>query len=185
MPNTQLLILLSFFPAIVGLAMQFLHVQTPAERLLALALLLFCPELSRMAWIDLEMLSAVSEQQEDSRLVQLYKIVFSTIVLELLGFYVALSSLVWGARVVLFSQLWFNLLAKIQLYPQKTTSIVAFGIAERLPVLIANTVGVTLLAFWSMAEIRVWLALGVMFLVVIFLLIKYVVLPTVSADVDA
>ena len=165
----RLFIFVLFFPAGLGLAFQCLHLQTNAERLLALALLIFCPELAHMVWVDFKNIQAVSQVSEDSRLSLFYKIVFSTFVLELLGFYTSFVSLHWGGIIIIASQLWFNLLAKVQLWPCKTPAVEAFGIAERWPVLAANGLGVVVLLFWPVAEVRLWLSLTLLFLVLGFL----------------
>lgn len=128
-----------------------------------------------MAWVDLENIARVKAQQEDSHLNRFYTVVVGTIVLELLGFYSALLSLQWGGLIIIFSQLEFNLLAGIQLWPQETPAVVEFGISKRWPVLIANTVGMALLGFWFISHIRIWLAGGLLLLIIIFLLLKYVV----------
>lgn len=128
-----------------------------------------------MAWVDLENIARVKAQQEDSHLNRFYTVVVGTIVLELLGFYSALLSLQWGGLIIIFSQLEFNLLAGIQLWPQETPAVVEFGISKRWPVLIANTVGMALLGFWFISDIRIWLAGGLLLLIIIFLLLKYVV----------
>ncbi|MGC1219637.1 MAG: hypothetical protein WA783_18120 [Phormidesmis sp.] len=175
MRNLRLFVSLLFFPAGIGLSIHLLQLQLLSDRLLAMALLLFCPELARMAWVDLENIARVKAQQEDSHLNRFYTVVVGTIVLELLGFYSALLSLQWGGLIIIFSQLEFNLLAGIQLWPQETPAVVEFGISKRWPVLIANTVGMALLGFWFISHIRIWLAGGLLLLIIIFLLLKYVV----------
>jgi len=159
-----------------------------SAQLLALALLLFCFELARMAKVDLDNVVAVATQLpaqrlEDSQLSVFYKIVVSTIVLESLGFYLATVSLPLGGLVVIFSQVWFNLLAKVQLFPHEAQSIISFGLLERLPVLLANAAGLVLLALWPMREIRLWLSTGLLILIVLFLLIKYV-LPILFGEAE-
>lgn len=182
--NLRLFIFLLFLPAGLGLAVEFLTVQTNAERLLLLALLLFCPELAYMAWVDFTNIQAAAQVSEDSRLSLFYKIVFSTFVLELLGFYGALVSLQWGGIIVIFSQLWFNLLAKIQLSPGEAIAIEPFGIAQRLPVLIANGLAIVLFLLWPIASVRLWLALILLLLIMGFLLLKYAVLKVLAKQVD-
>ncbi len=179
MSNSRLLVPLLFFPAGIGLLVQLFESHSLAEYVLAVALLLFYPELVRMAWIDLEDIAVVRARQEDSRLSRFHKVVASTIVLELLGAYSALLSLQWGGLIVISSQLWFNLLADIQLWPQETYAITEFGVRERWPVLIANAIGIALLGLWFISNIRLWLAGGLLLLMIIFLLLKYIV-PSLS-----
>ncbi len=183
---------LLFVPAGMGLVWQIVYHETIAHQLLALALALFCPELARMAKVDLDNIAATMQQVADTRLSRFLSVVVSTIVLELLGLYIALVSLPMGALVIVGSQLWFNLLAKLQLQPKQTPAVVTFGISRRIPVLAANMVGLLLLSLWFVpvlapglalggaTQVRRWLGGGVLALVVLFLLIKYVILGVMS-----
>lgn len=196
MPNS--LVSLLFLPAGVGFLVQVFTAGTLPESLIALALGLFCPELARMAFVDLDNIDAIAEQHlsqeasqstaepsaagsavespiEDTRLRHFLRIVISTIVLELIGFYVALVSLPLGAGIVIFSQLWFNLLAGIQLWPGQTPAITSFGIAERGAVLSANMLGLVFLSCWPISSLQVLLSSGLLILIVLFLVIKYVI----------
>lgn len=171
-----------FLPAGLGLLIEIFAAATTAERVLAAAIALFCPELAWMAWVDLSNVAAVTQQAEqmaeqprDSRLNRFHAVVISTIVLEVTGFYLAMLSLPGGAIAVIFSQIWFNLLATVQLYPGQTPAIVPFGRADRRAVLVANGIGLGLLGLWFWQEIRIGLASGLFLLIIIFLLIKYVV----------
>lgn len=183
---------LLFVPASAGILFRITQAQSLSEQLLVLALLIFCPELAWMAKVDLDNIAAVRAQPlpglelpgqplEDSRLGTFHKIVVSTIVLELLGFYAVLASLQWGGITIIFSQLWFNLLAKIQLFPQEKQSVISFGLFERWPVLVANVIGLLLLAVWSVCECRLWLSSALLALIALFLLIKYG-LPVLGAN---
>ncbi len=189
-------IFLFFVPAGVGLVWHVLCAQTLAQQLLALALVLFCIELAVMAKVDLDDIATVQQtvgqtaQQSDSQLYQFSLVVASTIVLELLGFYVALFFLPVGALVVVFSQLWFNLLAQLQLRPDCSPAVVPFGLSQRAPVLLADGAGLVLLSLWFtpllslvpieltpsfVTQLRRGLGGGLLALVVLFLLIKYVI----------
>ena len=186
-PNS--LVGLLFFPAGVGLFIQVFTADTLPERVIALALGLFCPELARMAVVDLDNIAAISEHHhlqeapqssaehptEDSRLRHFHRVTVSTIVLEVIGFYAALFSLPLGAAIVIFSQLWFNLLAGIQLWPNQNPEITSLGIAERGAVLSANALGLALLSCWSISSAQVWLGSGLLILIVLFLVIKYAI----------
>ncbi len=173
----RFLIPLLFLPAGLGLLLQSVagsaDSTTVSQRLLSLALALFCPELARMAIVDLNNIAAVSESPEDSCLRRFKRVVVSTVVLEAAGFYVALVSLQWGAIAIIFSQLWFNLLAGIQLHPEQSPSITPLGISGRRTVLAANALGLGLIALWPIQAIRIWLAGGLLMLITLFLLIKY------------
>jgi hypothetical protein len=132
-------IFLLFFPACLGLLGQTINHAAPdrgwadGQSLLALALLLLAIDQARMAAVDLTQVAAIRAQPLDQRLEQFYRITLSTILFELLGFYGAIGNLGVGAAVVLLSQIWFNLLANIQLQPETEEPIRAWGIADRLP----------------------------------------------------
>lgn len=180
-----------------------------AERLLSLAIALFCPELARMAQVDLDNIAMVlcrngygaskngwasrivtvlkpellstsespstskPSSTQDTCLKLFYKVTLSTIVLEITGFYLSLWSLQWGAMTIIFSQIWFNVLAKVQLYPDEMPAVVPFGVSQRRSVLVANALGFGLLCAWSIQAAQVWLAVGLLVLVALFLVIKY------------
>lgn len=162
---------LLLLPAGLGLLIQMAYLPTLAERLLTLALALFCPELARMAWIDLENIAAIA--QEDSRLSRFHKVVVSTIVLEAIGLYGALVSLFWGAAAVVFSQLWFNLLAGIKLSPRNDPAIAPLTVSDRRAVLIADSLGLGIISLWPIQFLQIWLASGLLILITLFATIKY------------
>ena len=174
---------LFFIPAEAGLLWQALYSETLAQRLLALALALFCLELAKMAKEDLDNIFETLQQTEDTRLHFFLFVVCSTIVLELIGFYTALAALPIGALAIVCSQLWFNLLAKLQLEPKQTPAVISFGLSQRVPILLANGVGIGLLCLWFVPslgsklgvviQVRQWLAGGLLTLVLLFLVIKY------------
>lgn len=181
---------LFFMPAGAGLLWQATYSEALAQRLLALALALFCLELATMAKVDLDNIFQTLQQTSDARLHSFLFVVNSTIVLELIGFYTALFSPAVGALAIVCSQLWFNLLAKLQLQPKQTAAIISFGILQRIPILLANAVGIGLLSLWFVPnlgaklgvviQMRQWLAGGLLALVAIFLLIKYALLSIPS-----
>ncbi len=198
---------LLFVPADIGLIWHALYAETLAQQLLSLALALFCIELAVMAKVDLDNIATVQQtvlqmdkQTEESRLGRFLLVVVSTIVLELLGFYVALFFLPVGALIVVFSQLWFNLLAQLQLQPEQSPAIVSFGIFQRAPVLLADSVGLVLLSLWFapllsslisielmpsfVIQLRRGLGGGLLALVLLFLLIKYVISGVLSITSD-
>ncbi|MEM8504618.1 MAG: hypothetical protein AAF716_15855 [Cyanobacteria bacterium P01_D01_bin.1] len=188
-------IYLLFAPAATGLIWRVIYSETLAQQLLALALALFCVELAIMAKVDLDNIAIVKEE-EDTRLDRFFLVVISTIVLEVFGFYTALLSLPVGALVVVFSQLWFNLLAGLQLHPGRSPAVVSFGLSKRFSVLLANAAGLFLLSLWFIPtlssalswelapsfviQLRRCLSGGLLALVVLFLLVKYVILGVLS-----
>ncbi|MEL6158680.1 MAG: hypothetical protein AAGJ95_09285 [Cyanobacteria bacterium J06554_11] len=172
-----------FLPAGLGILLRLIQATSLAEGLLAIALILFCPELARMALVDVSNLTAIAQQQQDTRLDRFRNVVNSTIVLELAGFYIAFFSLPAGAIIVIFSQLWFNLLAGIELHPKSVPSVTSLGIPERTPLLIANGLGLFLLGLWVLwpnSNIRTGSAAGLSLLITLFLGLKYL-LPSIGA----
>lgn len=170
-----------FLPAGLGLITQAITTPYVAQKILAIALFLFCPELARMAWVDLQNIDAVAavipKDPKDSfiteALTPFHRVVVSTIVLELFGFYLAQPFLVIGAIIIIFSQLWFNLLAGIQLCPEAAIPVVPLGMSDRKAVLIANAIALSLLCCWPIESVRPALATGLLILITLFLLIKY------------
>ncbi len=186
LPVSSRLVPVLFVPAGVLLIMQVITpASTVATRGLALALALFCPELAHMAGVDLKNVLALFSNQpplseEDSRLIRFYNVAASTIALELTGFYTALFSLPVGAAIIIASQLWFNLLANVQLEPDKTPPVVSFGASDRKPIIVANIVGLSFLLLWPIQTAQIFLASSLLLLIVLFLLIKYG-LPTIKS----
>jgi hypothetical protein len=174
-------IFLLFFPACLGLLGQTINHAAPdrgwadGQSLLALALLLLAIDQARMAAVDLTQVAAVRVQVQpsDQRLEQFYRITLSTIGLELLGFYGAIGNLGVGAAVVLLSQIWFNLLANIQLQPETEEPIRAWGIADRLPVLVADGVGLILVCLWLAGVAPLFMAGGLLGMVLLYGGLKY------------
>ena len=187
MRNPRLIVPSLFLPAGVGLLAEIFQAPTVPEKVLTFALALFCPELARMAFVDLENIASIAKTTNDSainaRLSRFRIVVISTIELEIIGFYLAVLFvpfsrsllLPFGAIAIIFSQLWFNLLADIQLWPTEIPSIQPWGSGQRLPVLVANAIGLGLLSLWIIPEIRLWLAIGLATLIILFLLIKYAI----------
>lgn len=181
MRDIRILILLVFLPAGLGLLIQAAYpalslTASPisgSQRLLSLSLALFCPELAHMAIVDLCNINRIAKSQGDSRLRRFLKVTVSTVVLEVVGFYIALVSLQWGAIAIIFSQLWFNLLAGIQLCPGQSPPVTSCGISDRRAVLLANGLGLGLISLWPLAAARIWLAAGLFTLITLFLVIKY------------
>ena len=168
-----LVIFLPFLPAGLMLLVRTVSSASLAERILALALALFCMELAHMAFVDLRNISAVAQQSPDPRLQRFRKVTYSTIVSEVVGFYIALGSLPIGALIIIASQLWFNSLAGIQLWPKNIPAVVSLPASDRLAVLIANGIGIGLLGLWPIQEIRTWSASGLLILITLFLAVKY------------
>jgi hypothetical protein len=170
---------LLFFPASLGLLSQVVGGNELSHQLMALALSLLCADLARMAVVDLEQVKQVKQQFQDARLDNFYWVTVSTIVLELLGFYSSYIWLGWGAILVLLSQLWFNFLAGIQLQPTEEKPIQSWGVPERKFVLLADGVGVILVGLWILQIAPLWMASGLLGMLIIYGWVKYVPTPLV------
>ena len=192
-----------FLPAGVGLFFKIATAPTAAQEVLAIALIIFCPELIRMAWVDLknieilnstavlpaasrstqtatsfEKISLESEldkslAQPTQQLQRFRIVVISTIVLEATGYYLTLISLPAGALVIIFSQLWFNSLVAVQLYPSQPVPVVPFKLKDRRAILVVNVITTGLLCLWPIAAIRLSLASTLLALVALYLTVKY------------
>jgi len=136
-----------FFPASLGVLGQVLWGPDLSHRLLALGLFLFSIDQARMAVLDLRQAIAAQRQTPDFRIRRFYWVTLTTIVLEILGFGIAAVWLGWGIQLVLLSQVWFNLFAGIQIQPPDL-KIQPWGVRERLPVLIADGLGMGLMGLW-------------------------------------
>lgn len=190
-----------YLPASVGLLRQSVLLQSLPERLLSLALTLFCIELARMAVVDLDNAAAIASNQitaaqgdteedteedtegntpenadknaDEKALSKFRAVVNSTVVLELIGFYGSLGFVASGAAVVIFSQLWFNLRVNVQLWPGLNPAVTPFELQQRIPVLVANILALLLVSLWFISSWQLWLASGLLILITCFLLVKY------------
>lgn len=175
------IVLLIFLPASLGLIQQSIFTGVLSHQLLALVLVLMSLEQARMAVIDLEQIRTVQQRSpvQDARLNHFYRITVSTIILELIGFY--LGSMVpallgWAALLTSLSQFWFNLFAKIQLQPDQEVPIQAWGITQRLPVLLANTIGTVLVLLWMLQIVPLYAVSLLLGLVILYMIAKYFLL---------
>lgn len=145
---------------------------------IALALTFLCVDQWRMALVDLNNICQVN--QNDQRIKRFRLVTVLTISIELMGFYLAWIQLGAGTVLVLISQLFFNTAAKIQLYPDSVESIQPFGLKERSPVLIANTVALGLVTLWQADQFRSVTAALLLGMVVTYLAIKYLSTSTAA-----
>jgi hypothetical protein len=161
------IVLALFFPACVGIMAQAIQSQG-SGRLLAVSLLLLCLDQARMAVVDLTQAAAARTQGYDPRVERFYWVTVSTIGLELIGFYGAAAWLGLGTIGVLLSQVWFHLLAGVQLLPgaEGKVRVQEFGIRPRLPILAADLVGIALVSLWRVA---VWSQVAIAILFSLFL----------------
>ena len=138
---------------------------------LAIALILVCIDQGRMAWVDLANIHQIS--LTDQRVVRFYIVTLTTIVIELIGFYLAWHHLVLGMAIFLISQLLFNTAAKVRLYPHSQEPIRPFPREERWPVLVANGIALSLIALWQADHFRQLTSMLWLSMVVIYLIVKY------------
>lgn len=148
MSSIHLVIFLLFFPASLGILRQVIIGNELSYQLLALGLLIFTIDQARMAVIDLQQVTQAKKQIHDLRLDNFYTITLSTIVIELIGFYTSSIILGWGIILVLLSQVWFNVFAGIDIQTSEAITIQSCGIAERLPILIADGLALILISLW-------------------------------------
>ncbi|AFZ13515.1 hypothetical protein Cri9333_2658 [Crinalium epipsammum PCC 9333] len=148
MSSIHLVIFLLFFPASLCILRQVIIGNELSYQLLALGLLIFTIDQARMAVIDLQQVTQAKKQIHDLRLDNFYTITLSTIVIELIGFYTSSIILGWGIILVLLSQVWFNVFAGIEIQTSEAITIQSCGIAERLPILIADGLALILISLW-------------------------------------
>ncbi len=111
------MVVLLFFPASLGLVWTVFFEHSWSDKVLAFALFLMSLEQARMAKVDLDNIRIVREKsQEVEKIKKFFMVTIITIILELLGFYLASFFLYWGAIIILISLIFFNLFAKIQLH---------------------------------------------------------------------
>jgi hypothetical protein len=161
-----------FFLASLGIMPQIFVSEDLSSSILALGTLGMCIEQARMAVVDLEQIAQFQEKIVDSRLDRFFVATVSTIILELLGFYLAALEIGWGALIVLVSQIWFHCLAKIQLQPT-TEKIIDYGIKPRLPVLLADGIGIIFVIFWIAKIAPLIMAVNLTAMVLIYCCLKY------------
>ncbi len=168
------MVVLLFFAASLGLAWSVFFENTWSEKVLAFAFFLMSLEQARMAKIDLDNIRIVKEKsQELEKINSFFVVTIITIVIELSGFYLASFFLYRGAIIVLISFIFFNVFAKIKLHPTEETVVEDWGIFQRLPILIADSLAlvlVTLVIFNFFPLVISSILLGI---VVIYGIIKY------------
>ena len=174
-----------FWVAAAGLGWRYLSTpnglnQPAGSVAIALALLLVCIDQGRMAWVDLFNVYQIS--LADRRVAAFYAITLITIVIELIGFYLAWQYLALGMGVFLISQLFFNTAANLQLHPGSQDPIRPFPTQARWPVLLANGVALSLIALWQANQFRQLMSSLWLGMVVIYLAVKYLVAGTDVAD---
>jgi hypothetical protein len=180
MANTILTLL--FGGAIAGLLQQISVATSIAQRCLAIALFILCLDQTRMAIVDRLNIQTLQQQAMTDRrsetndtpaLQRFIWVTYTTIGLELVGFYLSWWWLGGGGGVVLVSQLWFNLLAGVQLVPDASPPIQPWGIRDRAIVLAADSLGLLLCSLYALNVQPLAMAIGLLSMVLLYGLIKY------------
>jgi hypothetical protein len=184
MERISIIIFVLFFPAGIGILKQGIWNTELTHQIIAIAMCLFCIEQGRMAVKDLQKIAEAKKLVIDARLDNFYIITATTILVELLGFYISSFWLGWGSIIILLSQVWFNLLAAIKINTSSQISakknivlIEPWTISERLPVLVADVLGLVLVSIWMLSfsilrSASFWISLVLCTMVVIYLGIK-------------
>ncbi|MEA5571434.1 hypothetical protein [Calothrix sp. UHCC 0171] len=172
MQPVSIIIFLLFFPACMGILRQAIWGTELTSQIIAIAMFFFCIEQARMAVKDLNQITEAKQLVSDIRLDNFYIVTVMTIVIELVGFYASAVWLGWGSIIILVSQVWFNLLATVKIKTSPKNIIENWKISERLPVLIADIVGLILVSVWMLKFASFWISLILGGMVVVYLSIK-------------
>ncbi|MEM8613007.1 MAG: hypothetical protein AAGF93_13385 [Cyanobacteria bacterium P01_H01_bin.105] len=170
-----------FWLAAGGIGWHYLLLPTSnltGSAVIAIALILVCIDQGRMAWVDLANIHQIS--LDDRRVVRFYIITLSTIVIELIGFYLVWHHLALGMIIFLSSQLFFNTAANVRLYPHSHEPIRPLPTEERWPVLLANSIALGLITLWQTNHFRQLTSVLWLSMVVIYLAVKYL-----ATDINA
>lgn len=151
-------IFLLFFPACMGIFRQVLWNSELTHQLLAFGTFLFCIEQANMANQDLQKVVDLKKYIKDTRLDVFLKITIITIILELMGFYLSSIWLGWGFIIILFALIFFNVFVNIQIHESNKNKIKNWNINERLPVLIADFIGLVLVSLWMFKIGDLWIS---------------------------
>ncbi len=171
-----------YAPAMVLVLWQAIVQVGFGQKFLAIAILLLSFDLLKMAIFDLEQAAKVRSMlvvgRLEPRLDRFLWVTIGTIVLELIGLYLAPISLSNAAIVVLFSQVGFNLLTQVQLTPDiadevQVDKIQPWRIRDRAVVLIADSLGIGLVVLGQNGYWPIGTSVGLLLMVVVYGLIKY------------
>ena len=166
------IIFLLFFPACLGILKQVIWNTELTHQLLAFGIFIFCIEQANMANQDLEQAANAKTKVKDARLDIFYRITIITIIIELIGFYLSSIWLGWGSFIILIGLIWFNIFANIKINNSANNIIKNWNIPERLPILIANLVGLILVSMWMLNIASNCISWGLFAMAVVFCGIK-------------
>ncbi len=166
------IIFLLFFPASLGILRQVILSPQLTHQLLGFGIFLFCIEQANMANQDLRQVINAQRQIQDARLDIFQRVTVITIILELIGFYLSSIYLASGSLVILLGLILFNLFANIKIHNSANHIIKDWNITERLPVLIADIVGLILVSMWMLNIASNWISWGLFAMALVFCGIK-------------
>jgi len=166
------IIFLLFFPACLGILKQVIWNTELTHQLLAFGIFFFCIEQANMANQDLQKVANAKSKVKDSRLDIFQRITIITIIIELIGFYLSSIYLGSGSLLILVALIWFNLFANIKINNSVNHIIQDWNITERLPVLIADIVGLILVSMWMLNIASNLISWGLFAMAVIYCGIK-------------
>ncbi|MBV6624399.1 MAG: hypothetical protein KI793_15915 [Rivularia sp. (in: Bacteria)] len=166
------IIFLLFSPACLGILKQVIWNAELTHQLLAAGIFLLCIEQANMANQDLQKVADAKEKIADVRLNNFQITTIITITIELIGFYLSSIFIGWGLILILFGIIWFNLFANIKIDVSAENIIQTWNISERLPVLIADVVGLILTSLWMLNIADLWISWGLFTMAVVFCGIK-------------
>ncbi len=167
-------VFLLFFPACLAVLKQVIWGSELTQQMLALGTFLFCIEQSRMAVKDLQQIADAKKQIKDTCLNSFYQVTAITIFIELIGFYVSSIWWGWGSILILISQVWFNLFASLKIQYSPKISLQTWKVTDRLPVLIADILGLFLVSLWMLEIGSEWIAWGLFAMVIVYGSIKLI-----------
>ena len=167
-----------------------------AERLMAIALLLFAADLARMALVDIRNFNSVRDclaserlshqsanpSVDASQLLGFGRSLGVTIALELVGLVVSWGWVGLGTSIVMCSQIVFNLSVNVSMQPYAQPAVRPWPISERIDVLLADTVALGLAISWMVVGQLLGLAIALLAMVTVYLAIKYVPWKRASTD---
>lgn len=162
-----------FFPACIAILLkQLILGYELTDQLLAVGIFFLCIEQANMANQDLQKVADAKEKVTDISLQNFKTNTIITITIELIGFYLSSIWLGYGLFLILIGIIWFNLFADIKIDISSQTIIQPWNITERLPVLIADIIGLILASLWMLKIADLWISWGLFLMAIIYCGIK-------------
>jgi len=173
MPIARIIFLL-FFPACIAILLkQVIWGSELTHQLLAVGIFFFCIEQANMANQDLQQVANAKLEIKDSRLDNFQVTTITTIIIELIGFYLSSICLGYGSILILVGIIWFNLFVKIKFETTSSDIRIKFWkITERSTVLIADMIGLTLVSMWILKIGDLWISWGLFLMAIFYCCVK-------------